>query len=84
MSIIDVLVILGYFAMLIIIGIVVSRSVTTNEDAVVGGKSFGVLANAVGRTANLAGGPTVVGGAGYGYSHGFGGSWVGIASSISA
>lgn len=70
--------------MLIAIGVVVSRSVKTNVDAVAGGKSFGVWAAAVGKTANLAGGPTVVGGTGYGYSYGFGGSWVGISSMLSS
>lgn len=84
MSFIDLLVIIFYFGLLMAIGAVVSRKVKTNEDAVIGGKSFGVLAAAVGKTANLAGGPAVVGGTGYGYSFGFGGSWFGIANIISS
>lgn len=84
MAILDILIVLAYLAILLIIGVVVSRGVKTNEDAVVGGKSFGVITAAVGKTANLAGGPAVVGGAGYGYDFGFGGSWFGIANILSS
>ncbi len=84
MAILDVLIIFGYMALLICIGVWVSRSVKTNEDAVVAGKSFGAFSAAVGKTANLAGGPTVVGGAGYGYSYGFGGSWFLLSSMVTS
>jgi SSS family solute:Na+ symporter len=69
---------------LVIIGAVVSKQVKTHEDSVVGGRTFNTFLAAVGRAANIAGGSTSVGGAGYGYTYGVSGAWFGWANVISA
>ncbi|MDR2132361.1 MAG: sodium:solute symporter family protein [Clostridiales Family XIII bacterium] len=79
----DLSVIILYLILLLIIGGIVSKKVKTHEDSVVGGRSFGAFFAAVGKAANLAGGPSTVGGAGYGYTYGVSGSWFAIANVIS-
>lgn len=82
MSLIDIFVIIAYFIVLVIIGTISSRQVKTNKDALAGGDGFGILTAAVGRTANMAGGPATVGNATYGYQSGLGGSWFAISNII--
>lgn len=83
MQVLDILVLLGYFVLLVVIGAHASRGVTSNEDALAGGRSFGILTAAVGRTANMAGGPATVGNTTYGFEQGIGGSWFAISNIIS-
>ncbi len=80
MSILDVVIIALYLVMLMMVGVIVSKSVKSNEDSVVGGRSFGILTAAVGKTANMAGGPAVMGGTAYGYTFGVAGGWFGLAN----
>lgn len=80
MGILDIIIVLGYFALLIIIGAMASRKVKNNKDALAGGDGFGVFTAAVGRTANMAGGPATVGNTTYGFTSGIGGSWFAIAN----
>lgn len=80
MSILDIAIIIVYFAALIVIGAIVSKSVKTNEDSVVAGRSFGSVSAAVGKTANQAGGPAILGGTAYGYTFGVAGGWFGISN----
>jgi len=82
MSFIDIAVIIGYFILLVIVGTIVSRQVQTNKDALAGGDGFGILTAAVGRTANMAGGPATVGNTTYGFQSGLGGSWFAISNII--
>lgn len=79
----DILVIVIYFVLLVLIGWWASRDVSDNEDALAGGKGFGITTAAVGRTANMAGGPATVGNTTYGFESGLGGSWFAIANMIS-
>lgn len=83
MQILDILVLLGYFVLLVVIGARASRGVKSNEDALAGGRSFGIITAAVGRTANMAGGPATVGNTTYGFEQGIGGSWFAISNIIS-
>lgn len=80
MTVLDIGIIIVYLAVLLYIGVHVSKSVKTNEDSVLAGRSFGSFFAAVGKTANLAGGSTSVGGAAYGYTFGISGSWFGISN----
>lgn len=82
MSFIDIAVIISYFVLLVIVGTIVSKQVQTNKDALAGGDGFGILTAAVGRTANMAGGPATVGNATYGFQSGLGGSWFAISNII--
>ncbi|MSS44064.1 sodium:solute symporter family protein [Anaerosalibacter bizertensis] len=78
----DIFIIIVYFGLLIIIGSIVSKQVHTNKDALAGGEGFGIFTAAVGRTANMAGGPATVGNTTYGYQSGLGGSWFAISNII--
>ncbi|MDO5714457.1 MAG: hypothetical protein Q4Q07_08500, partial [Tissierellia bacterium] len=48
--------------------------------ALAGGDGFGIFTAAVGRTANMAGGPATVGNTTYGFTSGIGGSWFAISN----
>ena len=80
MGILDIGIIIGYFILLIVISGVVSKQVKSNKDALAGGDGFGIFTAAVGRTANMAGGPATVGNTTYGFTQGLSGSWFAIAN----
>lgn len=82
MGLLDILMIVAYFVLLVIIGTIESRKVTSNKDALAGGDGFGVITAGVGRTANMAGGPATVGNTTYGFQSGLGGSWFAISNII--
>lgn len=82
MSLVDIAVIIAYFILLVVVGTIASRQVQTNKDALAGGDGFGMLTAAVGRTANMAGGPATVGNATYGFQSGLGGAWFAISNII--
>lgn len=78
----DIIVVLLYFALIIYLSLQSSKEVVNNDDALKGGSGFGLLTAAVGRTANMAGGPATIGNATYGYQAGLGGVWFAVSNII--
>jgi SSS family solute:Na+ symporter len=83
MVLLDVAIIVLYLILLVFIGVIVSKRVKTHEDSVVGGRGFGTFFAGVGKAANLAGGPSTVGTAGYGFTYGITGAWFTLSTAIS-
>jgi SSS family solute:Na+ symporter len=83
MAVIDVLIIILYFAMIIAIGFIVAKkSVKTGDDASVAGHKLGIFLGGIGKAANSAGGSSSVGGTSWGYSLGISGMWYAVSEGL--
>jgi SSS family solute:Na+ symporter len=84
MGILDIVVIMGYFLLLILVGLYVAKKyVKSGEDAAVAGRDLGIFLGGVGKAANSAGGSSSVGGTSWGYQFGIVGSWYAVSEGLS-
>lgn len=83
MLIIDIIVIALYFLVLILISVKAGKSKTSETDKLTGGRGFGLWTAAIGRTANMAGGPATMGNASYGFNSGINGIWFALSNILS-
>lgn len=79
----DIGIVIIYFIMLLVIGVLVGRRMKTHEDSTIAGRSLGVFLGGIGKAANSAGGSSSVGGTSWGYSHGISTAWYGLGEGIS-
>jgi SSS family solute:Na+ symporter len=83
MSIIDIIIIIAYFAMIIAIGFYIAKKhVKTGTDAAVAGRKLGIFLGGIGKAANSAGGSSSVGGTAWGYSLGISGMWYAVSEGM--
>ncbi|MHA6585828.1 sodium:solute symporter family protein [Aerococcus mictus] len=79
----DIIVLILYFVSILYLSVLASKKKLSNKETLTGGDGFGLWTAAVGRTANMAGGPATMGNATYGYKLGFGGIWFAVANILS-
>lgn len=79
----DIIVIIGYFLIILGISFKVNKTKPSEKDAITGGKGFGLITAAFGRTANMAGGPATLGNGSYGFNQGINGIWFSLANIFS-
>lgn len=76
MNIIDVLIMVGYFAVLVGVGIIGSRRAKTAEDYILAGRNLGFFMYFGCLTAVILGGASTIGSAQLGYKYGLSGMWL--------
>lgn len=76
MNIIDVLIMVGYFAVLVGVGIIGSRRAKTAEDYILAGRNLGFFMYFGCLTAVILGGASTIGSAQLGYEYGLSGMWL--------
>lgn len=76
MNIIDVLIMVGYFAVLIGVGVIGSRRAKTAEDYILAGRNLGFFMYFGCLTAVILGGASTIGSAQLGYEYGLSGMWL--------
>ncbi|WP_257350876.1 sodium:solute symporter [Pseudalkalibacillus decolorationis] len=76
MNIIDILIMIGYFAVLVVVGVIGSRRAKTSEDYILAGRNLGFIMYFGCLAAVILGGASTIGTTQLGYEYGLSGMWL--------